>query len=98
MGPTMAEPAANGLRYERKFVTFELDQAETLAVVRFHPALFREVFHTRWVNNIYFDTPSFDHYQANVRGVADRVKCRIRWDGAPPGATAPPRPTRRATP
>jgi len=86
----MAEPAANGLRYERKFVTFELDLAETLAVVRFHPALFREAFHPRFVNNIYFDTPSFDHYQANVCGVANRVKCRIRWYGAPLGPIARP--------
>ncbi len=90
MGHTVAEPAAIDLRYERKFVTFELDLAETLAVVRLHPAFFREAFHARWVNNIYFDTPSFDHYHANVRGVANRVKCRIRWYGAPHGPIARP--------
>jgi hypothetical protein len=81
----MAESPANGLRYERKFVTFELDLAETLAVIRLHPAAFREAYHPRFVNNVYFDTPSFDHYHANVRGIADRVKCRIRWYGAPLG-------------
>jgi hypothetical protein len=86
----MAERAAHDLRYERKFVTFELDLAEALAVIRFHPAHFREAYHARFVNNIYFDTPCFDHYQDNVRGVANRVKCRIRWYGAPRGPIARP--------
>lgn len=86
----MAEDAADTLRYERKFVSFELDLAETLAVIRFHPAGFHEAYHPRFVNNIYFDTPSFDHYHANVRGVANRVKCRIRWYGAPLGPIARP--------
>ena len=86
----MAEPSATDLRYERKFVTFELGTAEALAVIRLHPAAFREVYHPRFVNNIYFDTPSLDHYQDNVRGVSNRVKCRIRWYGAPLGPIARP--------
>jgi hypothetical protein len=86
----MAEPAASPARYERKFVTFEIDPAEALAVIRFHPAAFREAYPPRWVNNLYFDTPSLDHYQANVRGVANRVKCRIRWYGDALGPVARP--------
>jgi hypothetical protein len=86
----MVDPAAAGMRYERKFVIFDLGVAETEAVVRFHPAVFREIYHPRWVNNIYFDTPSLDHYHANVRGIAQRVKCRIRWYGKPAGPIARP--------
>src|SRR5262245_60106890 len=86
----MAERAASDLRYERKFVTFELGAAEMLAVIRFHPAAFREAYHPRFVNNIYFDTPSLDHYHANVRGLANRVKCRIRWYWQPFGPIARP--------
>ena len=86
----MAEPAAEELRYERKFVILDLGVAETLAVIRLHPAFFREIYHARYVNNIYFDTPSLAYYQDNVRGVPNRVKCRIRWYGAPLGPIARP--------
>lgn len=86
----MADPAAVDMRYERKFVIFDLDPAETEAVIRFHPAVFREIYHRRYVNNIYFDTPSLEHYHANVRGIAQRVKCRVRWYGTPVGPIARP--------
>ena len=78
------------MRYERKFVIQDLGVAETEAVIRFHPAVFREIYHARYVNNIYFDTPSLEHYHANVRGIAQRVKCRIRWYGKPAGPIARP--------
>ena len=79
----MAEPAdqAPGFRYERKFVSFQLGARELGVLIRLHPALFREVHHERHVNNIYFDTPLLENYHANVMGVADRLKCRIRWYG-----------------
>jgi hypothetical protein len=86
----MAERTPRDLRYERKFVTTELGVAETEALIRFHPALFREAYHPRYVNNIYLDTPSLEHYHANVKGVARRVKCRIRWYGSPRGPVARP--------
>lgn len=78
------------MRYERKFVIFELGVAETEALIRFHPAVFREIHHARVVNNVYLDTPSLDHYHANVRGIATRVKCRIRWYGRSIGPIARP--------
>lgn len=85
----MAEPGPS-LRYERKFVAADLDARDAAALVRFHPAVFREAFPPRYVNNVYFDTPSFAHYDANVRGVAERVKCRIRWYGERSGPVAKP--------
>ena len=49
-------------------------------LIRYHPALFSEIYHERCVN-IYFDTPAFDYYEANVRGQAERIKARVRWYG-----------------
>lgn len=86
----MAETTEAQLRWERKFVTFELDVREIEAVIRFHPALFHEIYAARYVNNLYLDTPSLDHYQANAAGVARRVKCRIRWYGDLRGPVARP--------
>ena len=86
----MVDPAVAAMRYERKFAIFELGVAETEALIRFHPAVFREIYHPRSVNNVYFDTPSLEHYHANLRGIAQRVKCRIRWYGKPSGPIARP--------
>jgi len=86
----MVDPAIAAMRYERKFVIFDVGVAETEAVIRFHPAVFSEIYHPRIVNNVYFDTPSLEHYHANLRGIARRVKCRIRWYGKSSGPIARP--------
>ncbi len=79
----MADPLETGagLRYERKLVSYTLGPREVEALIRLHPALFREIHRERSVNNIYFDTPFLDGYHDNVSGVPDRLKCRIRWYG-----------------
>jgi SPX domain protein involved in polyphosphate accumulation len=46
-----------------------------------HPAAFSEIFHQRWINNIYFDTPGLNSYWDNVCGSEHRIKSRIRWYG-----------------
>jgi len=46
-----------------------------------HPAFFREIFHERYVNNIYFDNLAFDNFFENIDGNTDRAKYRIRWYG-----------------
>jgi hypothetical protein len=69
-------------RYERKFLLPAADLAEALGVVRSHPALFRQTFPPRAVNNLYLDTPSLAHYVDHVSGIANRMKIRIRWYGA----------------
>tara|TARA_B100000524_G_C23652169_1_gene370513 strand:- start:2517 stop:3275 length:759 start_codon:yes stop_codon:yes gene_type:complete len=69
-------------RYERKFTVpdkFSLRAIEQF--IKRNKALFREVFHLRQVNNIYFDTIAYNHYIDNVLGVSDRNKIRIRWYG-----------------
>ncbi|SDR75185.1 VTC domain-containing protein [Formosa sp. Hel1_31_208] len=69
-------------RFERKFTVpkdFKLDHIERF--VKNNSFLFREVFHERQVNNIYFDTAAYNDYFDNVLGVSDRKKIRIRWYG-----------------
>lgn len=77
-------------RYERKCLATGRDAAEVAALVRHHPAVFREVFPERVVNNVYLDTPSRRDYHDHVNGAGVRRKTRVRWYGAlaPSGAAA----------
>jgi hypothetical protein len=68
-------------RYERKFLAPKHSLASALAVVRRHPALFRETYPARRVNSLYLDSPARTDYFEHVNGVPNRVKTRIRWYG-----------------
>ena len=68
-------------RYERKFLISELNRYEIESIVKFHPAIFSEIHHQRFVNNIYFDTINLSNYFDNVIGISQRLKVRIRWYG-----------------
>lgn len=75
-------PLPPNLRYERKFLAESMSLAETLALVLRHPALFREAYPPRSVNNIYLDSPALRDYHDHIQGVACRSKTRIRWYGS----------------
>jgi hypothetical protein len=77
-------------RYERKFVADGLVLAELLALVRRHPAAFREAYPPRFVNNIYLDSHRRSDYRDHIAGVANRSKTRVRWYGSPSGPIARP--------
>jgi len=66
-------------RYERKYYLADTDYDFVRSLILCHPASFRNVFHPRTVNNIYFDTPGFDFFYDNVNGLQIRKKIRIRW-------------------
>ncbi len=84
-------PAAEVLRCERKLVLPEARQHAVEALVRGHPALFRETFPPRTVHNVYLDTPDRRCYRTHVDGAAERSKVRIRWyQPAGAGAATPP--------
>lgn len=68
-------------RYERKALVSTLDLAHVEHLVRIHPAAFREVFHQRAINNVYFDTVDFRSLLENIEGDENRVKYRLRWYG-----------------
>jgi hypothetical protein len=78
----MMTPFPPNLRYERKFLAGRLSLAEVLALVRRHPALFREAYPPRSVNNIYLDSPALRDYHDHIQGLACRSKTRIRWYGS----------------
>ena len=49
--------------------------------VRLHPAQWRMTYPPRQVNNIYFDTARYDGLNANLSGISEREKLRLRWYG-----------------
>lgn len=72
----------NNYRYERKFTVPDNFSLKTIEQsIKHNKGLFREAFHLRKVNNIYFDTAAYNDYFDNILGVSDRKKIRIRWYG-----------------
>lgn len=69
-------------RYEIKIPLAPHYLAEVEAWLRFHPAQWRRAYPPRQVNNVYFDTAAYHGLNANLSGVADRAKLRLRWYGS----------------
>jgi SPX domain protein involved in polyphosphate accumulation len=68
-------------RYERKFQLLNHSKTEVDNLIFLHPAMFREIFYERQINNIYFDSFGFKSFYANTEGDRNRKKFRIRWYG-----------------
>ncbi len=77
-------------RYERKFHAPRWALSQVELAIKVHPGHFRVAFPPRYINNVYFDTPSFDDYHVHVNGAAVRSKLRLRWYGAARGRVARP--------
>lgn len=69
------------MRYERKFITAYKNRFQVEQNLKLHPALFTEIFQSRKVNNIYFDTACMSFYTDNLTGNPRREKYRLRWYG-----------------
>ena len=78
---TRTPDAEREWRYERKYPQEVYSAAEVNLMVRRHPALFIEAYPERWVNSLYYDTPSLGGLADSVNGLRDRVKVRVRWYG-----------------
>lgn len=78
------------LRCERKYLPDPADLETVRARLHRHPALFREVYPPRAINNLYFDTPELRNYREHVQGCAHRFKLRLRWYGPLRGEIARP--------
>lgn len=72
---------SSNYRFERKFYISALNRYEIETLIKLHPSMFREIYYQRYVNNLYFDSLDMTNYYANVDGVTDRSKVRIRWYG-----------------
>lgn len=77
----MEERRNNSYRYERKFFIQTIDRISVENIVLSHPAFFSEIYHERYVNNIYFDHLTFNNFEDNIHGNINRNKYRIRWYG-----------------
>ncbi len=75
------EGRMSGNRFERKFVISNRPRQNIEMVVKTHPGIFSEIFHERYVNNIYLDTPNLTYFFENNLGKSQRKKVRIRWYG-----------------
>src|SRR3989338_1378105 len=71
----------NNFRYERKFYIERLKKEDVEAMLKLHPAIFREIYHERTINNIYLDLFNLQNYFDNLNGIDRRLKVRIRWYG-----------------
>ena len=77
----MSNVATPDLRYELKLTCDAAYLAQVRTWVRLHPEGFRTAYAPRTVNNLYLDTPELNSFNANMAGIADRQKLRLRWYG-----------------
>ena len=68
-------------RFEKKFVTQNLESSEIYHLIKHNPAMFSKNFYDRQVNNIYFDFINSKNYHDHLAGNAQRIKTRVRWYG-----------------
>ena len=69
-------------RYERKFLIKEFEENQIESIIKFHQSQFSEIFESRIINNIYFDTVNMLNFSDNIIGISKRSKIRIRWYGS----------------
>lgn len=77
----MLAQEAEEFRFERKFKLERIPDIKFESLIKLHPAMFREIFYQRRINNIYLDSPDHTSYADNVNGANQRFKYRIRWYG-----------------
>jgi len=66
-------------RYERKFFLEGVSMGEAETMLKTHPAIFKEIYHERRVNNIYFDSFGLRHYFENINGISKRIKAKTQF-------------------
>jgi hypothetical protein len=69
------------LRNELKFIAVWPLNYQIPEIIKLNPGLFSEIYNSRFINNIYFDSLDFKAYNDTINGVSRRKKFRIRWYG-----------------
>ena len=77
----MESQVQNKYRYERKLIVPDIYIDNVSNLIYNNPAIFREIYSKRKINNIYLDTPDHRFYNENIDGLAVRKKIRVRWYG-----------------
>ena len=80
----------NDFRYEKKFYIENKSYGEIVWLIKHNPAIFKEIFYERRINNLYLDSISFKNYNNHLDGNSKRLKVRIRWYGELFGLTKNP--------
>ena len=75
----MEEQVNKNYRYERKYILPK--NQFTLTIQSLLNKNFYEVYNSRRINNIYFDTYHFNSVTENLEGLSNRKKTRVRWYG-----------------
>lgn len=71
-------------RYELKITCRAESLAQARNWIQLHPEGFRTAYPPRLVNNIYLDAADLRFLNANLSGLSDKQKLRIRWYGEEP--------------
>jgi hypothetical protein len=72
-------------RYELKLVVDGGMVEQARSWIHLHPEAFREAYPTRIVNSLYLDTAELSNFNANLAGISERRKLRLRWYGTENG-------------
>ena len=75
----MENPQNNLYRYERKYLLKKINLNKFLAELFNNN--YKKIYKKRFINNIYYDTYSYDLLNHNIEGLSERKKIRIRWYG-----------------
>ncbi len=67
------------VRTEKKYTFNQVDKNSVRDWLLGSALGFKEVFHKREVNSIYFDSHDYFCYEENLSGVSKRSKARLRW-------------------
>ena len=81
LADNLEKPKDTIYRYETKFFIQNMDRNFIENMISHHPAFFSEIYHSRHINNIYFDNLNLSSFHDNIDGNTDRIKYRIRWYG-----------------
>jgi hypothetical protein len=74
-------PSKDARRFERKYPLTAAELLDFRWWQRTHGREFQVTYRSRTVNNVYFDSPDWERYADNMKGVSSRTKCRLRWYG-----------------
>lgn len=69
------------LRYELKYTLNPKTYNDLFEWMYLKGLSFKRKYATRKINNIYFDSSSFQSFSENMSGSSSRSKCRLRWYG-----------------
>ena len=77
----MSSRIPDDARHEVKFIAYDSNVAELRNWVMAHRAAFYRPYPSRRINNVYFDTFTYEAYEGNISGESKRQKVRFRWYG-----------------